>query len=316
MSFALILQGCTAKETEVPPVTKTPAETETTPPEVGSEIVDLAKQEEIVLYFVADAADLNKIADMHILVGSMMKDIKKLSPSNATRMLGILETEQLTAIQNDAAFGNVSEALTAKLFGMSDLKSVLANPDSLGDQALIDELKAYQNDFYTVDTQEGMFYLVVDYNKYLDYKDLVTEVYRRYLEIMAREQSGRTFSDAAMIISLEELWTRVQSVDKLLMDFPELEPASAKVNLEQYYILLLNALVFGGDNTPVYDYGTKTMKEARVEFYKTHSFDEKSPMNESFEAFKAIAASENYKLTDQVEAARKVIFDTFKKAYF
>ncbi|SCZ77702.1 hypothetical protein [Acidaminobacter hydrogenoformans] len=330
--FSLALTAC-GGNAETPPDSQVPPEEpgvnipdpkdEPEEPEVPDASNEEAQKKTIEDFekYLLDYPGIEGIATLATIVEAQ---IETLSPEYADQMLSLFEGAQIKALERDANYGAVSDALAAKLFereifNREALNMVIETPSSLGDQALSDEIQAYREAYFTVETQEGMYYLVIDYDQYMNYLPGLGDWFAGYLKSMARELSARTFSDAAMIISLDEMWGRVTAVEALLsqMDNTQLPEAlrSSHQNLQHYFVMLMNALVYGGNNTPVYAYDTNTMTEARIRFYDAHEFPSQTPLYESFEAFKATAKEEGYKLTDRVNSAREAIFDVVEAVY-
>jgi hypothetical protein len=320
---AAALTAC-GTNTETPPVDQTPPSEVESPSNETPAGLSEAEQQQILDAFKQSIAENPGIEGMDELAVILTDQIESLSPEYTERLLSLFETAQIKALEQDERYGGVSDGLAAKLyenkiFAKADLTKLMDDPQSIGDAALIEEIERYKNAFYTIETQEGMYYLVVDYNKYLTYQSQVSEWYSEYLELMARELSAKTFSDAAMVIPLDEMWERVTAAESQLSrvqnETLSVELEDAHQRLQQYFVMMMNALVYGGNNTPVYAYDTNAMSEARIAFYESHAFDPESPIFNAFEAFKQIAREEGYKQSDRVNVARTAIFDAVEEAY-
>ena len=316
------LTGC-GNTTETPPVETPPNEVESPAVETPSGLSE-TEQQQIIEAFNQSIAENPGREGVDELAAILADKIDALSPVYAERLLSSFETAQLKALEQDDRFGGVSDALASKLyedkiFTKADLTKLMGDPVSIGDEALAEEIQGYIDAFYTIETQEGMYYLVVDYDRYLAYESQIGEWYLDYLKLMARELSAKTFSDAAMVIPLDEMWERVTTAESLLSGAQD-EALSAELDgshqrLQQYFVMMMNALVYGGNNTPVYAYDTKAMSEERIAFYESHAFNPESPIYDAFEAFKKVAGDDGYKQSDRVDAARKAIFDAVEEAY-
>lgn len=320
---AAALTAC-GSNTETPPVDQTPPSEVESPSNETPAGLSEAKQQQILDAFKQSIAENPGIEGMDELAVNLTDQIESLSPEFTDRLLSLFETAQIKALEQDERYGGVSDGLAAKLyenkiFAKADLTKLMDDPQSIGDAALTEEIQGYKNAFYTIETQEGMYYLVVDYNKYLVYQTQVSEWYSEYLEVMARELSAKTFSDAAMVIPLDEMWERVTAAESLLFrvqnETLSIELEDVHQRLQQYFVMMMNALVYGGNNTPVYAYDTNAMSEERITFYESHAFDSESPIYNAFEAFKQVAREEGYKQSERVNAARTAIFDALEEAY-
>lgn len=320
---AAALTAC-APKTETPPVDQAPPSEVETPSNETPAGLSEAEQQQILESFKQSIAENPGIEGMDALAVILTDQIESLSPEFAERFLSLFETAQIKALEQDERYGGVSDGLAAKLyedklFAKDDLTKLMDDPKSIDDVALTDEIQGYKNAFYTIETQEGMYYLVVDYNNYLAYQAQVGDWYSEYLKVMARELSAKTFSDAAMVISLDEMWERVTAAESLLSrvqnETLSVELEESHQRLQQYFVMMMNALIYGGNNTPVYAYDTNAMSEERITFYESHAFGSKSPIYNAFEAFKQIAREDGYKLSDRVNAARTTIFDVVEEVY-
>lgn len=317
------LTACGA-EPKTPPVDQTPPNEVESPSNETPVGLSEAEQQQSLDDFKQAVSDNPGIEGMDELAVILTNQIESLSPPYAERLLSLFESAQIKALKQDERYGGVSDALASKLyenkiFTKDDLTSLMSDPASIGEDTLAQEIQGYKDAFYTIETQEGMYYLVVDYNSYLTYQSQVGEWFREYLNSMARELSAKTFSDAAMVIPLEEMWERVTAVESLLAKV-ENETLEDDLNgslqrLQQYFVMLMNALVYGGNNTPVYAYDTQSMSDERIIFFEAHAFGSESPLYDAFETFKKIAREESYKQTESVDAARKAVFDAVEDNY-
>jgi hypothetical protein len=268
---------------------------------------------------IADEAFLAELAglvpptpsheDIEALTSALEGALDSLSPEAVSQSLHLIKSVQDQALENHPAYGGVSPHLAEALFDSGNLSAVLADPSLLENPTLEEEVLAYQKNYFTIATAEGMYYLMVDFHRYLTFEEQVTPETLTYLEIMAEELDHPTFRDAAMVIDLDTLWKRVLAVDAYLADRPSNE------DIRLYYQTLLYALIYGGNNTPVYDYTTETMTPDRIAFYDTRSLPENSPLFEAFEAFKEAAKASDYRYSEPVESSRTRIMVTFESSY-
>ena len=321
--------ACSGNEPSQPANTPVPTETET-PSEGSSDgnhdsaALDESEQQSILDSFNQAVFEHKGIEGMKTLADLMVDQIGALSPDYAEQMLSRFENAQIKALEQDTGYGSVSDALAKalfekKIFTRAQLDQLLSAPDQIGDAPLAKEIQRYLDRFYTIETQEGMYYLVVDYNRYMAYLPKMNQWFSNYVKLMARELSARTFNDAAMVIPLEEMWERTTAVEALL-NRGRSEGVSTRLEtsyqrLQQYFVLLMNALVYGGNNTPVYAYDNSMMSDERKAFFESHAFGTESDLYEAFEVFKAVAREEGYKLTERVNAARDAIFDVVESEY-
>jgi len=322
LSLAL-LTACGAN-TETPPVEPAPPSEAESPTNETPSGLSEAEQQQILDNLKQAIVENPGIEGMDELAVILTSQIESLSPEYAERFLSLFESAQMKALEQDVRYGGVSDVLATKLyenkiFTKADLTKLMSDPASIGDEELVKEIQGYTDAFYTIETQEGMYYLVVDYDRYLSYQSQVGEWFQDYLKIMARELSAKTFSDAAMVIPLDEMWERVTAAETLLAKLQKetfsADLAGSQQRLQQYFVMMMNALVYGGNNTPVYAYDTDLMSDERITFFESHAFDSGSPIYDEFESFKNVAREDGYKQSDRVNAARKAIFDAVEEVY-
>ncbi|WP_146241062.1 hypothetical protein [Paenibacillus sambharensis] len=119
-------------------------------------------------------------------------------------------------------------------------------------------VQALQDGGYKLETQEGYIYPVVDYGSLQEYKPYITEELSGYIEVKALESDQRTASDAAIVISWDELAGRALAAEEFVRKYPDSpEYEEVLTLLERYMAVYLQGL----DNTPIYDYQTLGLEE-------------------------------------------------------
>ena len=72
-----------------------------------------------------------------------------------------------------------------------------------------------------METAEGMFFPVIDYEFYRRYLAYLDSDFREYIEIMSLESSEPPAKDAALVIGWDEVIERALRQEKFLISFPE-----------------------------------------------------------------------------------------------
>lgn len=106
---------------------------------------------------------------------------------------------------------------------------------------------------YKVETAEGMYFPVVDYGRLLTYGDQVSISMKAYLDLMARESDTPSAKDAALVISWDELASRLLASESYLVTFPDTPERQA---VESSFLRYLSFYFIGLNNTPNFDYET------------------------------------------------------------
>ena len=161
------------------------------------------------------------------------------------------------------------------------------------------------------DIGEGMVTIRELPHLYYDiFKDYVSDDYREYLKIWAKDNEELYQADAALCISFEELGDRIAKWENFLNKFP-----NSKLKIK--VIALLNSYredyILGMDNTPTIDGGYDNVpitiyEEAKKEYDR---FIKKYPNSPTIELIKYFI--ENYKNENIYELIKSKIFEKFEK---
>ena len=161
------------------------------------------------------------------------------------------------------------------------------------------------------DIGEGMVTIRELPHLYYDvFKDYVTEDYKEYLKIWAKDDEELYQADAGLMISFEELGERIITWENFLNKFPN-------STLKQRVIDLLNSYredyILGMDNTPTIDGGYDNIPITIDEDVKKEydRFIKKYPNSPTVELIKYFF--ENYKSENIYELIKSKIFEKFEK---
>ncbi|MGC5773145.1 hypothetical protein [Paenibacillus pabuli] len=105
---------------------------------------------------------------------------------------------------------------------------------------------------FKLETSEGMYYPIINYEMYKKFQPYVKPDIVAYIDIMAAESNQPTTSDAALIITWNELIHRTLEKEAFLNNFPSSNRTSAVQNS-----LYVSYLFYGSDNSPAYDWYTE-----------------------------------------------------------
>lgn len=119
---------------------------------------------------------------------------------------------------------------------------------------------------YKLDTAEAVVFPVVDYSKLLTYGEQVSTSMKAYLSLMAMESDARSASDAALVITWDELTKRTLAAESYVMTFPD-SPERRKA--EDRFIQYLKYYLTGMDNTPIFGTGYKVLPELKTHYEQT-----------------------------------------------
>ena len=179
---------------------------------------------------------------------------------------------------------------------------------SITDQAEIDdpELKELitktQNSGYKVETAEGMYFPVIDYEFYKNFSAHVTTDMQDYIDITAEESNHVSAKDAALIISWDEIIQRALKQE----NFINAHPDSMKVDeIKQLHHKYVTFTLYGANNTPLFSYDSKTIDpQARDVYVNAVTDNGNSEFLKTLDGFLNVVKNNDNKLTTQVEQYR------------
>ncbi len=266
-----------------------------------TERFDLAKDKKVMIGFetLMDQED--------VAVGEVIQyvneNIDTLSKKDAATLVkGIERIQKANLSQQENKFEN--EALQKELarvyqengWSLDDFNGI--RDDKL--RMIVDE--AIGNG-YKVETAEGFFFPVIDYNFYDQYHQAVTLDLSAYLEIMAVESDLTPVKDAALMISWEEIMKRALRQEEFIKKYAASTQVEAMEKLLKRYVTFN---LFGCNNTPLFNYETKEMNPEAKKAYLKRSWDEaKGSFSALMKEYLMVLKENEYKLTEEVEKFRK-----------
>lgn len=156
---------------------------------------------------------------------------------------------------------------------------------------------------FKLETGEGTVFPVPDWKQYeAFFAEKTTPAMRDYIRQRAMEYTETAWSDAALIIPIEELIDRAAFWEKFNDQYPYFILSRETTNAEEW---MRFATVSGADNTPAYDWETK---DILPEFRKAWEYAQKKYPNTRLTAYiqkmSDLCAKNGWKYTDE---ARRLI---------
>lgn len=180
--------------------------------------------------------------------------------------------------------------------------------DSIEDAKVKALLTETRDSGYKVDTAEGMFYPVINYEVYKKYSDSVSSDMKDYIDIMAVESNKAPAKDAALVISWDEMVNRAANLQKFIGQNKDSIKLQDIKNLYKKYITFT---FLGLNNTPLFKYTTKVMSpEAKKAYGTTMVISNNNEYYKIIGDYLKILEKNNYTLTPEVDKYRK---DTMNK---
>jgi len=178
----------------------------------------------------------------------------------------------------------------------------ITEQSDIKDTELKELITKTQNSGYKVETAEGMYFPVIDYEFYKNFSAHVTTDMKDYIDIMAVESNHVPAKDAALVISWDEIVKRTLNQD----DFIETHSDSIKIDeIKQLHQKYVTFTLYGANNTPLFSYDAKTIDpEAKDAYLSAVANGGNSKFIKTLEGFLDVVKNNNYRLTNQVEQYR------------
>ncbi len=155
--------------------------------------------------------------------------------------------------------------------GLLEIQSDINDPKSyenVGNKELSALLGKLRNSGYRFENFEGSWYPIVDYASYKAYSQYVTQEMKDYIELMAMESDEVSMKDAAIAINLDQLSDRLVLAENYIAKYP----ASPRIGrVKEAYAGYLWNLLGGSNNTPIYDWETKAIRQEVRDTYEKFS---------------------------------------------
>jgi len=227
-------------------------------------------------------------------------NVSQVSSDNAVKMVDEFEKRQKEFLPElDRKFVE-NEDIQRKMAEVFLQGFDISKIDSIEDEKVQELLKETKESGYKVETAEGMFFPVINYEVYKKYSDYVTDDLREYIDIMAVESNNTPAKDAALVISWEEMLSRALKQEKFIAGYPD----SIRIDdVKGLYKKYLTYTLFGLNNTPLFSYDSNTMnseaKKAYLDVLASNSKD--SGYLKILSGFMSLLEENGYKLTGEVE---------------
>lgn len=287
---ATLLSGCTTKD-----------------PINGSENVEKNKpavQEDSQEKIMADFNDLlESKPKADVVIQFIDKNIAKVSKENASEMITKFEEIQKSNLP----------ALEEKYFNSETVQGKLAEVymsgfdvtkfEDIQDEELKDLLMDTKDTGYKVETAEGTFFPIINYEFYKKYSGYVSEDIKDYIDIMAVESNNVPAKDAALVIGWDEIIERALTQEKFIKKHENSAKAEEVEQLQKKYYAFM---MYGANNTPLFSYETKVMvTDAKAAYTNALKNEGDSETMKMLGIYMDVLDKTDYKLSDEAEKFRK-----------
>ncbi|MDD3706131.1 MAG: hypothetical protein PHC45_08740 [Clostridiaceae bacterium] len=261
--------------------------------------VEESKQDKVMDEFMT-FAEGNPEPDT--IIEFMDKNIAEVSKENASKMLDKLEKALKNNLQG-LEEKYYSTAIQEAMFNAYKLEFDLSKLDSIQDSEVKDLLEKTKGMGYKVETAEGMFFPIIDYEFLKKFSSYAGDDVKDFIDIMAVESNKVPAKDAALVIGWDEVIERALAQE----GFIRKHGSSAKVDditeLQKKYITFM---LYGLNNTPLFSYDTKKINpEAKEVYIKAVADNADSELMRLLGRYMEILEKSNYKLSEEADKFRK-----------
>jgi len=270
--------------------------------------IDEQKSNENQAKINEDFKSLMKSSSVIDILKFIDNNISKVSNNDASAMLTALEKAQKSYLPKLEEKYYTQEGIQGKISRVYKADFDINKIDNIEDAKLKELLTETRDSGYRVDTAEGMFYPVINYEAYKKYSNFVAQDIKDYIELMAVESKKAPAKDAALVISWDEMINRAASQQKFIDQNRESVKLQDVKNLYKKYITFT---FLGLNNTPLFNYTTKAMvPEAKKAYMNTAVISNNNAYYSLVSDYLKVLEKNNYSLTSEVDKYRK---DTMNK---
>lgn len=231
------------------------------------------------------------------------KNISLISKENGSMMINTLEEVQkknLTKLE-EKFYSN--DNLQKKMYKIYNSDTDINIVDNIEDKELKALLTEVRDTGYRVETAEGTFFPIINYEFYKKYNSYVTSDMKDYIDIMTIESNEVPAKDGALIIGWDEVVKRALSQEKFIDQYSD----SVKINdIKQLYKKYVTFTLFGLNNTPLFSQDSKVMvDDAKSTYINSIENGENSNLIETLREFLDILKKDDYRLTEEAKEYRE-----------
>ncbi len=235
------------------------------------------------------------------LLAALDGSIRSVSLNEATAMVVAAEAAQKRNLPRLEEMLS-PDGLQRKLDGLYRTGIDLGKAGEIGDAELRAAMLAVRDGGYRLETAEGMYFPVIDYGRYRQYREIVTADLAAYIELMAVESDRAPAKDAALVIGWDEIVRRAFAQENFLGTYEDSPRARDVRNLYGHY---LGFIFYGANNTPLFAYDSLTMNaEARAAYAAAASGGD-SRLAGRLREYMDLLAKKDYRVDAEVEEHRK-----------
>ncbi|HYF83677.1 MAG TPA: hypothetical protein VEB00_11695 [Clostridia bacterium] len=270
------------------------------PEDKNPPVVQENKQDKIMPEFMA-LVEGNAKPDA--IIGFIGNYIASVSRDNAAIMLGELEKVQknyLVNMEKKYYDGDTIQNSLNKVYKPGfDLNKI----DDIQDAELKNLLIETRDMGYKVETSEGMYYPIMNYEYLKKYSIYALEDIMEYIDIMAVETNKVPAKDAALVIGWDEVIERALAQESFIKKYGSSAKIESMKELQKRYVTFM---LYGLNNTPLFSYDTNTMEpEAKETYAKAVKDNGNSELMQMLGKYMELLEKSKYKFSEEIDTFRK-----------
>lgn len=232
----------------------------------------------------------------------MNKNIKNATEEEVSTM--ILGLEELHLNKRETEEEKYTSEELQKGFQALAVEGIdFSQTDTIKDESIKNLVAQSIENGYKVETAEGYYFPIIDYNFYKQFSSYATPEVKDYIDIMTVESDNVFAKDAALVISWDEVVNRTLAMEKFLINYSDSKKGEYIKSLFDNYLFIT---MHGLNNTPLFDYESKQMDEkAKIAFTTALTQTTDSEYIKKLDDFMKLAEKSDYKLSDEIESYRK-----------
>lgn len=231
------------------------------------------------------------------------ENISLVSSKDASIMVDELEEMQNRKLTDLIYSFDLNQDLQAKLNVMYEDGLDINKIENIKDQDIKNVLIELKEKGYKIESTEAMHFPVIDYEFYKSYASYVTADRKEYIDIMTIESNEAPAKDAALVIGWEKIIERTLKQEKFLNLY---RVSSRKENIEWLYDKYVYFTFYGLNNTPLFDFNSKIIKEdAKVIYLEAIKDIKDSQYLNNLKGFMDLLKESDYRLTKEIEEYRE-----------
>lgn len=236
------------------------------------------------------------------LLAALDGGIRVVSRNEAAAMIVAAEAAQkrdLPGLEETLA----ADGLQRKIGELSRNGFDIGKAGDIGDAELRTAMLGVRDGGYRMETAEGMYFPVIDYGRYRQYRELVTADLAAYIDLMAVESDRTPAKDAALVIGWDEVVRRALAQESFLRAY---EDSPRARDVRKLYGRYLGFIFYGANNTPLFAYDSLAMNAgARAAYAAAAASGGDGRLAARLREYMGLLDKKGYLLDAEVEEYRK-----------